>query len=851
MNLNNLTIDEIEELLGLLEEKNLIDKRNFIDHLFPDTGPLRRELYPKIIEFFEAGSEYKFRLLTAGNRVGKALHDDELVFTPTGSKRIGDCQIGDIIIGDNGKITTVIGVYPQGERQLYKLTFNDRTSILADIDHRWSVYWSSGSSKGERKSSKIPTIKTTRELIEAQSKGIRFAVELCQPVEFQESNIQSNRYIIGALLGDGMLSQKNVIVFSTADQEMVKKFDSLGYTLRYKSKYDYGLKIRDNHTQNYYPRAKLLLDELQSLGMMQKLSHQKFIPDCLKYDSVENRTQLLQGLMDTDGYVNADGRCSYSSVSKQLAEDILWLSRSLGYKAYVDNGSPKFYTDKNGNKIQGRIVYTVYITGRDRSNLVTLKRKRDKTLLKVFATNKKVIQSIIPDIKSNATCIEVDNQSHCFLTSNFTITHNTFAAAYEVVCHATGKYPHWWKGKRFTHPQNWWVCGVDNNVLVDEAQGLQVLLLGSIGNFGTGMIPYDNIEFDSLKEITKAKTQIGTIRIKHKSGGLSSITFKSYKSGRETFQTANACIWLDEEPPEEIYTECVRRTTHVSGESPILIMTFTPLKGVSDTIKIFFEGKPLTTIGPIGVSKFVQRASFLTDAPHVSEIEKKIMVANTPQWAFDARINGIPHLGSGAIYPIPWSEISVPRFEIPKHWKRYAGMDVGNKTAVVWLAIDPSTQVHYAYYEYYREGQLPSVHVQGIAPIGQWIPIAIDHAAHGRSQIDGQNLFDMYKDLGLTLHNANKAVETGLYTCWELLANKKVKIFNDLNRFQEEYLVYQRDEKGNVVKKDDHMMDSFRYAIMTGRDLAVNEMESKSTQNNYWNMGVSAHLRPTDIITRR
>ena len=421
----------------------------------------------------------------------------------------------------------------------------------------------------------------------------------------------------------------------------------------------------------------------------------------------------------------------------------------------------------------------------------------------------------------------------------------TLAAAFEITCHVTGSYPDWWEGRRYAFPQNWWVAGVDSKIILSV---LQPMFLGTVNDFGTGMIPHDCLDFDTIKDARKADTPIGIFRIKHISGGFSSIEFKSYESGRESFQSFNGCIWLDEESPLPIYQECVMRTTHTGGEQPCLLMTFTPLKGVSDTIKNYFEGKSFSETGTIGVSKYVVRASLMTDAPHVPEIERQIILANTPPWARDARLYGIPQHGAGAIYPIPLQDILVKRFEIPKHWKRYAGMDVGNKTAAIWFAISPDNGTHYGYHEYYREGELPSVHTESIAGPGKWVPIAIDHAAHGRSQIDGKNLFDMYTELGLTLHNADKSVEAGLYTCWERLSNGKIKIFNDLKRFQEEYLIYHKDEQGRVVKKDDHLMDAFRYAQMTGVDLATNEQLARPDIGQpKW---VSPHYRVQPMIRR-
>ena len=416
----------------------------------------------------------------------------------------------------------------------------------------------------------------------------------------------------------------------------------------------------------------------------------------------------------------------------------------------------------------------------------------------------------------------------------------SLAAGYEIMCHATGRYEPWWTGKRFTHANNWWVCGVDSKVILSM---LQPLFLGPVGDFGTGLIPYEDLDFDTIKDAKKVDTAVTLFKIRHVNGGYSSIEFKSYESGKDSFQSWKGNVWLDEEPPLNIYSETLMRTM---GDF-IMLITFTPLKGPTDTILNFLEGATYKE-GPIGAGKYCVHCTW-SDVPHISEEDKKVLLAATPPWLRDSRSKGIPQMGSGAIYQVSWEDISVPRFEIPKHWKRYAGMDVGNKTAAVWFAISPDNNVSYAYHEYYREGELPSVHVESIAAPGKWIPIAIDHAAHGRSQIDGKNLFDMYKELGLDLHNADKSVETGLYTCWELLSTGKLKIFNDLKRFQEEYQMYRKDDKGRVVKEKDHIMDSFRYGIMTGRELAINEMEAKkSTPYQY---GVVDNRYRVQPIVRR
>ena len=385
----------------------------------------------------------------------------------------------------------------------------------------------------------------------------------------------------------------------------------------------------------------------------------------------------------------------------------------------------------------------------------------------------------------------------------------SYSGGVEFAYHVTGLYPSWWRGYRFKFSNNWWVCGVDANTVRRE---LQTLLLGAVGDLGTGLIPYDCIDFSTLKDAKKADTPISDVRIMHVSGTYSSISFKSYESGREAFQAASVNVWLDEEPPESVYTECLLRTVDTHNNPNLdrlmLFMTFTPLKGMTKTIETFmgndpyFEGEVPDESGY--PSKWVTRATW-DDAPHLSEKTKATMLAAIPDWARDARSKGIPTSGTGTIYPFRWDDVSVPRFEIPAHWKRYAGMDTGNRTGVLWLAIDPSTGRHYAYDEYYQENVHPNQHINAISLRGLYVPIAIDTASHAANPTDQQNLFSIYLDGGLDVTNANKAVEAGLFKVWGELQQGTLKFFNDLTKLKREFQTYAKDEKGNVIKKNDEL----------------------------------------------
>lgn len=205
------------------------------------------------------------------------------------------------------------------------------------------------------------------------------------------------------------------------------------------------------------------------------------------------------------------------------------------------------------------------------------------------------------------------------------------------------------------------------------------------------------------------------------------------------------------------------------------------------------------------------------DVPHLDDQAKQDMLESMMPHQRDARSKGIPALGSGAIYPIPETDIVVDPFKIPAYWPKAYGLDVGwNRTACIWGALDRESDILYLYSEYYRGQAEPVVHSAGIQARGDWIHGAIDPASRGRGQKDGSKLLQDYKDLGLQLHPADNAVESGLHNVWLRLSTGRLKVFKTLNNWLSEYRIYRRDEKGAIVKEFDHLMDATRYLIKTG-----------------------------------
>jgi len=370
---------------------------------------------------------------------------------------------------------------------------------------------------------------------------------------------------------------------------------------------------------------------------------------------------------------------------------------------------------------------------------------------------------------------------------------------YEMSLHLTGLYPEWWRGKRFDSAIDAW-CATDTNRQSRDI--LQRILMGPIGDFGTGLIPRDML----LRHTTKVgiSDAVESVFVKHVSGGTSELGFKSYDGGREVFQgTSRHVVWLDEEPPADVYFESLLRTMDCDG---MVLCTFTPLQGMSQVCLDFLQPSD-------DAKRFVVQIEW-DEVPHLSDQAKKELLASIPSYQREARSKGVPVLGAGAIYPVAESDFLIDPFELPEHFPRGYGLDVGwNRTAAVWMARDNESQTNYLYHEYYGSKSEPVIHAAAIKAPGAWIPGVIDPAARGRSQVDGRQLIQIYRSLGLKLAEADNAVEAGIFEVWNQLSTGKLKVFSTLANWLSEFRVYQRDEEGKVKKVRDHLMDATRYRV--------------------------------------
>ena len=215
------------------------------------------------------------------------------------------------------------------------------------------------------------------------------------------------------------------------------------------------------------------------------------------------------------------------------------------------------------------------------------------------------------------------------------------------------------------------------------------------------------------------------------------------------------------------------------------------------------------------------------DCPHLTEAMKIAQLEGMDPHLRDARIRGIPFLGSGAVYPVSVDVIEIRPFDIPDAWPRAFALDVGwNRTAALWGAWDRNSDIVYLYDEHYVAEENPNTHANAILGYGvksnlraKWIPGVIDPAANGRSQKDGEQLLAAYLDLGLDLEMSKNGVDAGIHEVWLRLSSGRLKVFSTLQYFFKEYMLYRRTKEGKIVKnkqRPDHLMDCLKYLTLSG-----------------------------------
>ncbi len=454
-----------------------------------DTAEIERQVaqfaatYPFALDPFQTTAIRTFLtgdsvMVAAPTGTGKALAAETPVLTPTGWQAIATLRPGDAVIGANGRPVAVRGVYPQGVRPAYRVTFTDGVSTVCDAEHLWAVNtkW--------RRHEKLPwRVLTLRQILDeglTENGGRRHFIPLVQPVEFPETQPdeedvplamarhrtrltqrtlavrvgvsqgaiaawESGRrpmppaftfgvvealeeagtrapldpYALGLLLGDGNVSN-GVVRFSSADVEMVESLRALlpeGTKLVPIVGKPYDWMVMSSCTRS----RNSLVTALRELGLMGHRAGSKFIPDSYKFAPVAARIALLQGLLDTDASMDPRGCLEYTTVSPVLAEDVTFLIRSLG-------GRTRICTKKT----TGQLAYRLLVKLPGGIEPFRLRRKLARYQERPRKQPNRAIATVEPAGETEMVCIAVAAPDGLFVIDGFVVTHNTVVAEFGI-----------------------------------------------------------------------------------------------------------------------------------------------------------------------------------------------------------------------------------------------------------------------------------------------------------------------------------------------------------------------------------------------------------------------------------
>ena len=398
----------------------------------------------------------------------------------------------------------------------------------------------------------------------------------------------------------------------------------------------------------------------------------------------------------------------------------------------------------------------------------------------------------------------------------------TRPAACETSYHLTGNYPDWWPGRCFEAPTLIWTGSPTNETSRDI---VQAELLGGLGEkLGTGAVPRRFIVGTPTTRQAGVKNVVDSFQVRHKSGGISTCVCKTYEQGWQKWQgTAPHVVWLDEEPDDyKIFSESQTRILTSQG---ILMVTFTPLLGMTELVEHFMSG---------GAGIYLDGATW-DDAPHLKKADKDRLAASYRDHERDARTKGIPMMGEGAIFPVADDKISIEPFTIPDHFARIKGCDFGldHPAAGAEIAWDREEDCIYVIDCYRARGETAAYHAEWLNKSNMWIPVAWPHDGMNREKSGGRNLAQVYRDdHGVNMMSKSARYpkmgygakeQGGAQPVWpvideilELMRTGRFKVFSNLNLWFEEKRSFHVKDGAIVARRDDILKATF-YAVMMRR----------------------------------
>jgi replicative DNA helicase len=355
--------------------------------------------------------------LIANTGVGKEQPLSSKVLTPDGFTTMGNMKVGSHVVSEFGESQRVSAIFPQGVKPVYELTFQDGSKARCGLEHLWKVKTTDDLVRGN--DWRVLTLSEIMKLPLKRGKGYNLFMPVCKPVQFNvKSNLPVSPYVLGCLLGDGGFTTDR-ITFSNPEKDILerlsKELSSWGSWVYHK-----GTNCQYVFKSNEF-KCNKLYRTIKSLNLTGVSSKDKFIPKSYLHASIEDRSELLKGLFDTDGNVSLNGSKSFSTCSKSLAEDFSYLANSLGIRVTSnihnreDEGKSVEYVIR---LLTDEVIYSSSKHKYRVGEQGVPSHPRHYELTKVT--------SIEYVGEEECQCIMVDSPDHTYITDNFIVTHNTW-----------------------------------------------------------------------------------------------------------------------------------------------------------------------------------------------------------------------------------------------------------------------------------------------------------------------------------------------------------------------------------------------------------------------------------------
>ena len=360
---------------------------------------------------------------------GKSIPNSTIIPTPNGWRKVSEIKKGDFLFDQDGNPTKVLGVFPQGKKEVYEITFGDKRTAKCCIDHIWSVHKDTWKDKDNFKDYTLKEILEDKwEKIDSRGhKTHVFSIPCSKTVKCNTTQeLTTDPYLLGVFLGDGSCLEPG-LTLSSNDKEIVEKIQLiLGCPEVYKNPSNYHWNFYKNNKHQRVQTEEIFGEYAENVC---RYSYEKSIPEAYKLASVEDRYKLIQGLMDTDGSIIRSGgryHVSFTTTSEKLKDDFIEVMGSLGYvcSCRIDSRDGKYTTGKAYD-------IKINIPNSEKYKLFSLSRKKNIAKECIDKPqHRKYDRTTIANIRDlgyeeEMTCFYVDNEKHLFLMNDYIVTHNT------------------------------------------------------------------------------------------------------------------------------------------------------------------------------------------------------------------------------------------------------------------------------------------------------------------------------------------------------------------------------------------------------------------------------------------